>query len=173
MERKYILMLLVSVVLSCAGCIYEAPLTDEHAIAVDSSVLGLWEYVPAENEKPDAPERMMVLQYSDTEYLIHYPTGKGGMYFRGYPIRIGEVSCVQLQLIGSDEGPVDEGEKELFHVASYRLDAGELMVRTLNTELVAEDLKDSEALRAAFFRHQGDGALFADPGRFRKIQENN
>lgn len=173
MDRKFILILLAGAVLFCAGCIYEAPLTDEHAIQVDSSVLGLWEYVPSENEKPGVPEQMMVLQYSDTEYLIHYPTGKGGMYFRGYLIRIGEVPCVQLQLVGSGEGPVSEGEKKLFHIASYQLDTGELVVRTLNTELVDADLKEPAALMAAFLQHQGNRELFTDPGRFRKIQKKN
>ncbi|MHB8809437.1 MAG: hypothetical protein ACYC9M_05425 [Desulfobulbaceae bacterium] len=173
MKRKLIHLLLAALVLFSAGCRYEAPLTENHTIPVDSSVLGLWEYVPAEDETPGTPEQMMVLQYSETEYLIHYPTGKDAMYFRGYLIRVGDVTCVQLQLLGTEDGPVDKDERKLFHVASYRLAADELVVRTLNTDLVADDLKDAAALRALFLKHQGSAELFADPGRFRKVQEKN
>lgn len=166
-------LLLAAMILFCAGCRYETPLTEKHAIPVDSSVLGLWEYVSAEHETPSAPEQMMVLQYSQTEYLIHYPTGKDAMYFRGYLIRVGDVTCVQLQLLGTEYGPVDKDEKKVFHVASYRQVADELVVRTLNTDLVDDDLKDAAALRALFLKHQGSAELFVDPGRFRKVQEKN
>lgn len=169
MERKLLLMLLAGIVLLCAGCRYEAPLTDEHAIPVDGSVLGLWEYVPAENEQPGPPEQMMVLRYSDTEYLIQYPTGKDAMYFRGYHVRIGDIACVQLQLLGTEDGPIAKDEKKLFHVALYRVAAGEMVVRTLNTDLVDDGLRDMAALRAAFVKHQDKAELFIDPGRFRKV----
>ncbi len=36
--------LLIITVLFLAGCTYEKPLVKEHAIPVDSSVLGLWEH---------------------------------------------------------------------------------------------------------------------------------
>jgi len=83
------LALLTAAVLLITGCEYESPLTKEHNIAVDSAVLGLWEAIPDKGEEPKQNERMMVLKYSGTEYLIHYPVGKDGAYFRGYPIKIG------------------------------------------------------------------------------------
>ena len=166
-------MLLVGVVLLCAGCRYEAPLAEEHIVPIDSAVLGLWAYVPEKGEQPGPSEQMLILPYSDTEYLIHYPIGKDGMYFRGYLIRIGDVPCVQLQLLGDEDGPVGKDEKELFHVASYRLADGELEIRMLNTDLVDDDLKDTATLRAAFGKHQNSAELFAEPGRFRKVQGKN
>ena len=169
MQRKFFLLLLAGVLLLLAGCIYEAPLTGEHTIAVASAVLGLWEFVPGEGEKPGPPERMMVLRYSDTEYLIHYPMGQDGMYFRGYEVRVGGVPCVQLQLLGSEEGPVERNEKDLFQVASYQLVGDELLVRTLNRELVADELKDSAALRKAFLNHRSSKELFTNPGRFKRV----
>jgi hypothetical protein len=166
-------LLLAAVSLWAAGCVYEAPLVEEHVLPIDRSVLGLWEYVPAEDEKQAAPERMLVLPYSETEYLIHYPLGKGGMYFRAYPIRVGDFTGVQLKLLGGDDGPPADGEKNLYHVAACERVADGLMVRTLNQSVVDDDLKGSAELRASFLRHQGDPVLFNEPGRFRRVRQGN
>jgi hypothetical protein len=166
-------MLPVVVLLFLAGCKYEAPLTEEHSISIDQSVLGLWELVPEKGEQPDQNERMMILKYTETEYLIHYPIGKDGMYFRGYPIKVGGVPCVQIQIIGTAEGNLDKDNKELFQVVSYQLSNSELIIKTLNTNLVDDDLKDSEALKKAFLKHKDDKDLFKDPGKFRKIEKKS
>ena len=168
---KVIVMLLVATVLFFVGCVYESPLTKEHTISIDSSVLGRWELIPDEGEKPDPDERMMILKFSDTEYLIHYPIGKDGLYFRAYPIKIGNVSCVQLQAIGTEDGPPEKDVKELYHVASYVLANGRLEVRMLNTDLVDDNIKNSEALSEAFLKHQDDKGLFSDPGMFRRVKD--
>ena len=170
---KNLTLLSVVVLLLLTGCSYEAPLTEEHSISIDQSALGLWEFVPDKGEQPDQIDRMMILKYSDTEYLIHYPIGKDGMYFRGYPIKIGGILCVQLQLIGTEEGNIDQDTKKLFHVVSYQLSNGELIIKTLNTDLVRDDLKDSKALKEAFLKHKADKDLFRDPGKFRKIEKKS
>jgi hypothetical protein len=169
-EMKRVVML-VLVALFLVGCEYESPLTKEHSISVDSVVLGLWELVPEKGKDPDQNQRMMILKYSGTEYLIHYPTGKDGMYFRGYPIKIGNVPCVQLEFIGTEDGPLDKDNKELFHVVSYALANGELKIKTLNTDLVDDELKDSGALRKSFLKHKGNKGLFTNPGKFRRIED--
>ena len=79
-------------------------------------MLGLWETLPENSD--EEKERMMILKFSSTEYIIHYPVRENAMYFRAYPIKVGGVSCVQLQAIGSNEGPPDQGEKGLDHVTS-------------------------------------------------------
>ena len=168
---KKFAILTVFVLLSFVGCKYQAPLTKEHNIPIDPSVLGLWELIPGKGEKRDPHERVMVLKYSETEYLIHYPIGKDGMYFRGYPIKIGDIPCVQIQLIGTEEGNLDKNNKELFQVVSYQLSHGDLIIKTLNSNLVGDDLRDSEALKKAFLKHKNDKDLFQDPGRFRKIEK--
>lgn len=165
------LALLTVAVLLITGCEYESPLTKEHNIAVDSAVLGLWEAIPDKGEEPKQNERMMILKYSGTEYLIHYPVGKDGSYFRGYPIKIGGVSCVQLQAIGTDDGPPKKDEKDLFHVVSHRLAGAGLEIKILNTELVDDDLKTTEALTLSFLKHKGNKKLFINPGRFRRIEK--
>lgn len=162
-------MLFATVGFLVAGCEYESPLTTEHNIAIDSAVLGLWEELkPDEGVEPKEDEQMMILKYSDTEYLIHYPTGKNGIYYRGYPIKIGGISCVQLQIIGTDDGPPKKDETELFHVVSYQLTDGQLEIKTLDTDLVNDDLKTTEELHKAFLKHKENKDLFKDPGVFRK-----
>ena len=169
---KYVMALLTVTVLLLAGCEYESPLTKEHTIAVDSALLGLWEPVPDEGDEPKQDERMMILKYSDTEYLIHYPPrGNDEVYYRGYPIKIDGVSCVQLQIIGTDGGPLPKDEKDLFHVGSYQLANGVLEIKLLNTDLVNHDLKTTEALEQSFLKHKRSKNLFTNPGRFRRIKE--
>ena len=162
--------LLVTAVLLLAGCVYESPVTAEHTIPIDRSVLGVWRSVPEKGKEP-GDVRMMVLRYSDTEYLVHYPAGKDGLYYRGYPVQVGKVSCVQLEVIGTEDGPLDKDAKELFCVVSYSLANGELEVKVLNTDLVGKELKNSEALRGAFLEYQGDKDLFTGPARFGRVKD--
>ena len=71
----------------------------------------------------------MILKFSGTEYIIHHPIAKDAMYFRAYHVKIGGVLCVQLQAIGTKEGAPDEGKKNLYHVASYRLENAVLEIK--------------------------------------------
>ncbi len=153
------------------GCEYEAPLTEEHTIPVDASLIGLWKPVPEPGEQVDTGEGMLVLKYSPTEYLIHSPTGDDGIYYRGYPIKIGGISCVQLEIVGVRDGPPNEKEKNLFHVAAYEIKAGMLEVRLLNSDVVDDDLKDAAALRKAFLENIGNKDLFEESVRFRKYKK--
>ena len=169
---KYIMMMCATAVLLLVGCEYESPLTKEHTIAVDPAVLGVWEPIQDKDDQSKQNERMVILKYSDTEYLIHYPLGGNDeAYYRGYPIKIGGISCVQLQIIGTDDGPLQKHEKNLFHVVSYRLTDGQLEIKTLNTDLVNAELKTTDSLRDAFLKHKDSKELFKDPGVFRKIKK--
>jgi hypothetical protein len=171
-KMKCVIVLLIVTVLFLAGCKYEAPLTKEHAIPVDSSVLGLWEPQPDEREESGADDRMMILKYSDSEYLIHYPPGGNDeTYYRGYPIQIGGILYVQLQVIGTEDGMPKGNIKDLFHVVSYELKNGILEIRTLNTDLVDSNLKTTEALVQAFLNHKDNKDLFTNSVRFKKIKD--
>jgi hypothetical protein len=139
-------------------------------------VLGLWKPIPEKGEESAEDGRMVILKYSDTEYLIHLRGEEGGeeggAYFRGYTINIGDISCVQLQVIGDEDGPLKKDEKDVFYVVSYLLENGELEVRILNDELVSYDLTESEALRKAFLKHKDNKNLFSDPlFRFRRVKD--
>lgn len=56
---KYMIVLLTAAVLLLVGCVYESPLTKKHNIAVDSTVLGLWEPIQDEGDVLKQDERMM------------------------------------------------------------------------------------------------------------------
>jgi len=170
MKTSKLLMALAALLFS--GCVYESPLTQEHSIPIDPTALGLWERIPEDGEAVDPDTRMVVMKYSETEYSIHYPTGKNGVYWRAYPIKIGGVPCIQLQAIGTEEGPVPAKEKKLFNVASYQMIDGTLIIKTLNTHLIGKNLVGSEALRKAFLEHKDSKDLFTNPGRFKKIQSD-
>lgn len=172
MKLKNIFM--VALFFLIAGCEYETSLTDEHKIPVDKAVLGLWDAVPEKggvsdpkDRVSDSKERLIVLKYTDTEYLVHYPAGDEGFYFRGYPIRIGGVSCVQIRLIGDSNGDIKTGERK-YQVVSYQFVNGELEIKTLNTDLVDNNLKDRNKLEKAFLKNKNKGELFRNPVRFRK-----
>jgi len=91
-------------------------------------VLGVWEAIPDKGEEP---------KQNNLERRAYFP---------GYPIKIGGVSCVQLQAIGTDDGPPKKDEKDLFHVVSHRLAGAGLEIKILNTELVDDDLKTTDPL---------------------------
>jgi len=162
--------ILMAATLFLWACEYEAPVSSEHTIPIDPKVLGLWQYIPDKGRKPIPDEQMMILKYSATEYLIHSPIEKYGIYYRAYPIRIGNLSCVQLEVIGDEDGIPRKDDKLLYHVASYRLVDQELQVAVLNTELVDKTLKTSEAVNSIMLANQRDPALFKTVGRFKRAR---
>ena len=164
---KHSAMVLMASILIIAGCVYKVPLADEQNLPLDPSVLGLWEAVPNEGEALDPGNRMLILKYTDTEYLVHCPTGPEGMYFRGYPVKIGDVSCVQLQEVGTADGQIKDEDRK-YHVVSYSLSNGELEIRTLNTDLVDDNLQESAELKRAFLNNEKDKDLFKVLRKFRK-----
>lgn len=167
---KPLLQALMLVALFAVGCVYEVPLTTDHTIPVDPAVLGLWELVPDEGKEPDPVARMLVLKFSDTEYLIHYPIGKDGLYYRGYPVKAGKRACVQLQVIGSKDGLPGKKIERHYQVVSCELIEAQLELKVLNPERVDADLADSPALMAAFLKQQDQADLFMDPARFRRVE---
>jgi len=159
----------VALVLSFAGCQYLAPLAEEHTIAIDPAVIGLWEEVPEGDKPPDPDEKMLILKYSDTEYLVHYPTRKDEMYYRAYPIKIDGIPCVQVQLIGTADGDVKKGDRK-YQVVTYSVSNGELEIKTLNADLVDKDLRDTASIKQAFQKNKDNKDLFTNPGRFRRVK---
>ena len=151
-----------------AGCQYNVPVTASHTIPVDPAVLGLWQAVPEEGKPVDADERLLVLKYSDTEYLVRYPSGKDGMYFRGYPVKIGNLVCVQIQLIGTNDGPAQADESK-YHVVRYAATPDTLEVRTLNTDVVPKTAATADELLRSIRANLKNQDLFHDPGGFRRV----
>ena len=151
-----------------SGCVYKAPVTTNHTIPVNPAVLGVWQAVPEPGKDLDADERMLVLKYSDTEYMVRYPSGKDAMFFRGYPIKVGNLQCVQIQLLGEKDQPVNDEDRK-YQVVAYKLADGVLELRTLNADLVSDRLATSADLLKAIKANVADPDLFKDPGKFKKL----
>lgn len=167
--NRFVFLCLLAAAFLLGGCRYEAPLTEAHDREIDPAVLGVWESIPPATGK-EPSRRLLVLAYSPTEYLIHYPVGSEGIYFRGYPVEVAGVACVQLQTIGTAKGIPAADNRRLFHVAAYEVSGDRLTVRTLNTERVPESLRTREALRAAFAAAHTQSDLFTVPVHFRRIR---
>ena len=167
------LMRTISILFICvlllSACKYKTPITTEHDIPVDQHVLGSWKIVPAENQ--DNQSGILIFRFSDTEYSVHYHEDGGNLYFRAYAINIDGVAAVQLEFIGSDDGPAGEDATERFHVISYQLENDQLKISTLNTELVDDKLDDSESLRKALIKHKENPDLFNEPGFFKRVPD--
>ena len=166
---KFSTLLAILAALVIGACEYDVPITTDHDIPINRSFLGTWEAVPHED---DEKTRLQVLEFSDTEYLVHYFEGDESLYFRAYPITIENANAIQLELIGDDNESIDRAKKDRFMVASIRLLEGKLEVRTLNTELVSTQLADSQSLKDAFIANIKNPELFNDPGFFRRPAEN-
>lgn len=147
------------------ACVYETPLTPRHDIPIDQAVLGTWNLV----SEDDSDEQLRILRFSDTEYLVGNVDNDDELYFRAYAIEIAGVSAIQLEFLGDNKRPVRGDDRYL--VASYRFVDGLLEVQTLNTELVDDELTDSESLKAAFIEHKENPELFNDPGLFERMAD--
>lgn len=159
--------LVLAIMLS--GCQYLVPLSEEHNINIDTDLLGYWTMLPDESDPEASIDSMTVLQFSDSEYIVNYVSEGSGMFFRAYLIAVGDQTLLQLELLGTDEGPYEESADEhRFIVANYVLDQGKLEVKTLNTELVSRDLRDSESLMQAFLANLDNPELFTGSGFFTK-----
>lgn len=171
---KYSFAILFFVLVGLAGCEYKAPLSEEHVIAIDPLVIGVWERLPDKDEsqgegtKPE-DERVTVQKNSDTEYSVSFPVEGKELRLRAYPIKLGKIACLQLQFTEQFEA-LTVTEVRMYAVLSYQLVGGILDVKLLNPELVKDDLKTSEALAEAFIKHQDDPKLFMDVWKFRKVK---
>ncbi len=167
MNPARVMMLLgLSLVL---GCKYNSPLSVGDHIPIDHRVLGLWQQVANGEIDSQKTSRLLVLRYSDTEYLIHDPVEKG-LFYRGHLAHVGGHTVVQLEIIGDEDGPPGSGDEDLFHVVTYTCDGTHLEIRYLNEKLVRDDVEGTDALRQAFLSVESRPDLFVDPARFARVE---
>jgi len=166
--RKYGLITAFSLFVLTA-CVYDAPLVGEASLPIDQALLGTWESIP---EGTDSVARIVVRQDSANQYEIEYGEGESIFYFKCWLAELEGIRFMQLELIGDDERPVEAGDTDLFSVASYALNDGELVVRMLNSDVIKGDLADTAALQEAFAANRDNPDLFEEPGQFRKLPED-
>ena len=154
-------------VLFLTSCEYKAPLVKENKIPVEKALLGNWEFINEKNNEEKVS--LLFLKFSETEYLLHYVEKESDTYFRCYPIKIGNINCLQLQIISYKNEPVSETEKKLYLVYSYKITNDVLEVSGLNEKLVSDQLEDTKSLKKAFLKEKDNKELFTDPGKFKRI----
>jgi len=163
--RKYGLITVFSLFVLTA-CVFDAPLVGEATLPIDETLLGTWESIP---EGTDSLARLVIHQDSANLYVIEYSEGETVIYFKGWLAELEGIRFMQLEAIGDDEQPVENGTTDLFTVVSYALTDGKLEVRMLNTKVVNKDLADTASLQEAFSANSDNPELFEKPGQFRKL----
>jgi hypothetical protein len=164
MQRVKAVVLLISVILFTAGCGDEAPLAEKQGLPIDASILGLWESVS------DAGLKMIVSKYSETEYSIRFPGGKGDRFLRGYPIKVAGISLIQLT--GTGENNILKDGSGGYLIISYEFSGGNLVIKTPDSKYTDTGLKSSAALRRAFLKNKDNKDFFFEMLRFRKVSAN-
>ena len=150
------------------GCNYEAPLVaDDGATAVDEALLGVWQAVPAAGKEEEAPQVALVQKFTDQAYLIQYPVqAKDSLYFRGYRVEIAGKPYLQIQLIGTEKGPVKEADRK-YDLAWYAIAGDGMEMRLLNTKVVPKT-GGADAMMKAFLENKASPELFGEVFRFRR-----
>jgi len=167
---KGLLTVITVIVLVAAACEYQEPLSGKQGILIDESALGVWEAMPEKDGTPPK-EYLLALKISPTEYFVHYKIKSEDMYFRAYPIKVGGIFCLQLQLIGTSTGPAPKNEPQ-YQVAMYQIKGDELSIRMLNTSVVGEKL-GSVSMREVFLKNQDNDKLFREPGKFKRVKKSS
>lgn len=167
--KKYLWTLLVAILLA-TGCVHEAPLTTEHTLAIDPALLGLWELVPGEAKGDPEKDRMVVMRWSDTEYVVQSHLGPEGDFFRAYPVEIGGHSLIQTEFLGNYFRDWYPPDKTFYPIITYEIVEGILIIRLLNPEVVDVEIKDSEVLRETFLKNKDRSDLFTEPVHYRRVE---
>ena len=157
-----------------AGCIYEAPLVAEAKIPVNPELIGVWEKKSKDgSKKKKKGDRILIFKFSETEYLIQNPVDGERITYRAYQIKLGGKSCVQMEVIGSDEGAPDwkDDKPRPFLVSSFEVTDDTLVLGWLNSKLVSDELNTTEALQEAFLKHTDDKDLFTDLKEYRRVKK--
>lgn len=163
---KLLLTSVISVV-CLSSCVFEEPFGARAQIAVEAKLLGRWEEVAAKSDAQ--PERMLVLQHSANEYVVEYPVGDKAMVFRAYAVELEGARYIQVQLIGTAEGPAKPEDRK-YHLLKVSVDGDALEMRTLEPDVLGKDRRDSARLKAAFAAHKDDPKLFGEAVKFRRIK---
>ena len=151
------------------ACDYNAPLVGEATLPIDRALLGTWEHIPEDKDGQEPLPRLVIRQGSANLYEIELSDGDSISYAKGWLAELEGIRFIQWEYTGDEKGPVDAEDTNLFSVVTYALDNDELVVRSLNTDLVNEDLADTAALQAAFVANRDDPKLFYYQEKYRKL----
>jgi len=152
------------------GCEYAVPLAKNPAVAIDPNVIGVWSPKQDECGEEEREEKMVILPFSENEYMIIYPAGEEEMYFRAYTVELDGLSVIQLCWLGQRQRPLSKSQKP-YQVCKYELNDGILSIQVLNSKVIDRRADTSEALAASLLDKKADPELFQEPARFQKAEE--
>jgi hypothetical protein len=162
---KTILMCLACALL--ASCDYTVPLVRKPEAAMDTAVVGLWQK-PGDGGKQ---ENLLVLPLSKQEVLVVFPAGSSNaMFAKGCLWRSDAHTLVQLDWFGTAQGKLPEDDRT-FQFVSCTVQGDALRLRLLNPDVVAKDIRSSEALAKAIADSRDNPRLFRDEMVFHKVKE--
>lgn len=165
MNRKHLLSIFAPLLL--VACTYDAPLAPNAELPLDQALLGNWLMLDEEGLS-DGTETMTVRRSDEQHYAIEHHDGDSVIYFNGWLAELEGIRFLQLEVTGDENGPAEANEPNRYSVISYHFEDEELVIHSLNTELVGPHDASTAALREAFGRHHEDPLLFIEPGRMRR-----
>lgn len=163
---KRFLILAAVTGLFLGSCIFKVPFVEEATVKIDLGLLGAWEEKVGEGEKS---HRMVVLPFSEKEYLIHYPAAEDGIYYRAYLIEMGGKQYVQLQALGTHAG-LPEKLKTPYTLARCSQLDGSLELQMIKNKVIDANIDSSTLLRESFQTHKEE-ELFDEPSTFLRVED--
>lgn len=158
------------IMLSCGllvGCDFTVPLVKTPELAIDKSVLGLWQ----RSKEDGQTEQLLVLPLDEREYLVSFPSGsKEAMYARACLCRVADKTLVQLKWFGTAEANLPE-DNRVFQFATYSITADKITIRLLNSEVVKKDVASTEELTKAIVANRDNPKLFGEGMVFTKVKK--
>jgi hypothetical protein len=161
--KSMIVSILALVLLN--SCVFEDPFEAKALVPVDAALLGRWQEIKDKSAEP--ANGLLVLQHSENEYLVEYPVGEKAMYFRAFLVELSGGRHVQIQLIGTADGPVEAQDRK-YHLLKVAVDGDVMQLRTIDPAVLGEGLKGSQALRESFEARKDAPGLFEKPIRFKR-----
>jgi hypothetical protein len=160
---------MLSIVITLTGCDYEFPAAKDTGIAIDRTLLGRWRGRETDRQGKETVHDLLVLPFSESEYLVEYPAGPDALFCRAYHIKLGTVKAVQLQVIGTRDGPIQDRDAALYMVLDYELRDGKLVVRKLNKDALGAAPVSGTELTAAIQSVADHPELFHEPMTFERV----
>lgn len=163
--KKVITILVLFATLCLAGCIYDVPLAEKQDLPLDVDVIGNWQ-----STGPDAGHKLTITSYSETEYAFHFPKGfleENRTFLRGYPIKVGGVSLIQL--VRTDSNYVPTGGSGAYSLITLEVVGAGLAIKVLELGDSARESKSSAGLRAIFLSKKDDKSIYQDGGKFSRV----
>lgn len=167
------LALLLSLILT--GCSYWVPLEEANTITIDKEVLGVW-IAEEDLEKAErAQDGFIILPFSASEYLVvlKHSEGDEHLYLKGYPINVGGIDLVQIEMLILTEYDSEnhEDQEKRFHVAKYKIKGDLLSVQLLSEDVVSGNIRTTSELKQVFLKNIDDPDLFEEPTQYKKVSD--